>query len=112
MKKGDEERDWGKERETWTIGKEDREKKKHGKPYVRMCSVFNPYVRSPTVHNQPQGYAPIQFSVQSAGWSINTLPFCPFDSINLVQSPLLHVLIVLSADLPLHIPHAMGTLIE
>ena len=89
-----------------------KEEREQQKTWQAVCSVFSLYVWGPTVQNQSQGYAPIQFSVQSAGWSINTLPFCPFDSINLVQSPLLHVLIVLSADLPLHIPHAMGTLIE
>ena len=40
---------------------------------------------------------------------MRTRPFWPFSSMNLVQSPPLHVLMVLSAELPLHIPHAIGT---
>ena len=50
-----------------------------------------------------------QGSRASAGWSIRTRPFWPFSSMNCVQSPPLHVLIVLLAELPLHIPQAMGT---
>jgi hypothetical protein len=49
-----------------------------------------------------RAWYPPSSSVSSAGWSFNTRPFWPLEFRKETQSSALHVLMVLSADWPLH----------